>query len=465
MTTPAPTPECAHANGLLLDLLYGELAGPAREELEGHVAGCARCTEDLAALRSTRKMMASLEPEAAPDAGLASLLGYAQQQAARAAPAPVPRAAWRRWIVGAVPVAAVALLGISVALESSTLHPASSLARQEQRALPEAEQGAVMVAAPEPRAPVAAPPTTPDTRRAPSGGLAAKASRDASPVLQAEATRPTGRSSALEEKSAGPSRAAAPSAPSKKLAIAVAPPAPAAKAAAPRVAESVDDMDQARASSKADREVAAKDEAESAPVAGVEGHAGRLAARAAAPPAAGQAAAPSAQSGFGAKAGVVGDLDAAGDGLDQAEQLRRAGHHAEAAEAFRQVFLALRTGSRAERALYDAALEHRAAGLLAQAVEELEQYARLFPRSSRSPTALAMAAEILRSRDGEGAATHLETDLLQRYPGSAEAESVRARSERLASPARKEKRSAAPAPAAAPAAPATAPTPAHDTAR
>jgi len=116
---------------------------------------------------------------------------------------------------------------------------------------------------------------------------------------------------------------------------------------------------------------------------------------------------------------------------------------------------------RAARALYSAAVEEQAAGRLAAAASDFERYAQTFPRGSQAPAALARAAEIRRSREGEGAATALEQDLLRRYPQSPEANGLRARlgrsnsekaSRKAAAPMELDDRE--PAPAAAPPAPA-----------
>ncbi|HEY2731672.1 MAG TPA: zf-HC2 domain-containing protein, partial [Polyangia bacterium] len=55
------------ANARLLELVYGEAAPAERAALEAHVATCARCTADLAALGDTRaRLRASLDDDDAP---------------------------------------------------------------------------------------------------------------------------------------------------------------------------------------------------------------------------------------------------------------------------------------------------------------------------------------------------------------------------------------------------------------
>ena len=472
-----PSPECVRANAMLLDLIYGELDGPVRTEVETHAVGCTRCTADLAAMRSTRQLMSTLEPEPAPEAGMASLLAYAQQQAQREA-APAPRPAWRRWLLGAVPVAAVALLGVSVALESSRTHPTSSLSAREERALPEAEQGAVMAAAPEPQAspkrdsiaaPAAAPPPAPAEPASPhveKDKLAAKeparspvAHREEAPTRaagqlslgSANAFGGLGGAGAPAKSAMKPVTRGGGAVANKKVVSALQAPAQEGYRAADRAdADARDDASPPPAVASAKE----KEEAPSGPLAGADLSLDKGAPAASpAPIATAAPGRPASRAKASGRISSAADAESAGnapdDGLGEAEAQRRSGNHAAAAEAYLHVFETLLTGSRAELALYNAALEDRAAGKLARSAEELERYARLFPRSSRAPTALAVAAEILRSREGEGAATRLESDLLERYPASAEASGLRARSQGPLES--KRSKSAAPAAASAPA--------------
>ncbi|RKH34164.1 anti-sigma factor family protein [Corallococcus sicarius] len=110
----------AHAHeDRLLDFAYGELPPSEAQTLEQHVHGCARCSKALADIRGVRSTMAHLSVEPAPDAGLESLLAYAQQSARRAAAGPEPKPSrWRRWLLPAVGLATVSTFGI-VTLEAS----------------------------------------------------------------------------------------------------------------------------------------------------------------------------------------------------------------------------------------------------------------------------------------------------------------------------------------------------------
>ncbi len=79
-----------HADpGRLSDYLDGELGAAERAELESHVDGCARCRQELGALRSTVGLLRSL-PEPEPPASLVAdvMARLAKQSPARAARAP-----------------------------------------------------------------------------------------------------------------------------------------------------------------------------------------------------------------------------------------------------------------------------------------------------------------------------------------------------------------------------------------
>jgi hypothetical protein len=120
-------PQVIHAQeDRLLDFAYGELQPSEAQLVKQHVEGCSRCAEALADIRGVRTSMSRLAVEPAPEAGLESLLAYAQQSARRAAagPAPQPRW-WRRWLVPAMGVAAVSVFGIVVHRVSTQVEPMS----------------------------------------------------------------------------------------------------------------------------------------------------------------------------------------------------------------------------------------------------------------------------------------------------------------------------------------------------
>lgn len=118
-------PQNAHAHeDRLLDFAYGELPTPEARAMEEHLSGCVRCTQALDDIRGVRATMSQLSTEPAPDAGLESLMAYAQQAARRAAAGPAPRPSrWRRWLLPVVGLASVSTFGLFV-LELQTKEPA-----------------------------------------------------------------------------------------------------------------------------------------------------------------------------------------------------------------------------------------------------------------------------------------------------------------------------------------------------
>jgi hypothetical protein len=99
----------------LLDFAYGELPATEAEVVEQHVRGCSRCSETLDDIRGVRVTMSRLPLRSAPDAGLDSLMAYAQQAARRNAAGPEPTSRWwRRYLAPALGVAAMSVFGILV---------------------------------------------------------------------------------------------------------------------------------------------------------------------------------------------------------------------------------------------------------------------------------------------------------------------------------------------------------------
>ncbi|MFL5357181.1 zf-HC2 domain-containing protein [Archangium sp.] len=109
-------PQGAHAHeDRLLDFAYGELPPSEARLVEQHVEGCSRCTEALDGIRGVRTTMSRLSLQSAPDAGLESLLAYAQQSARRSAAGPEPEPRWwRRLLAPAMGVAALSVFGVVV---------------------------------------------------------------------------------------------------------------------------------------------------------------------------------------------------------------------------------------------------------------------------------------------------------------------------------------------------------------
>jgi hypothetical protein len=74
------------ANERLLDLVYGEAAPAEREALEAHVATCAKCQAELAALGDTRaRLRVALDDQPAPSRVHASILAAAAAEASNGA--------------------------------------------------------------------------------------------------------------------------------------------------------------------------------------------------------------------------------------------------------------------------------------------------------------------------------------------------------------------------------------------
>lgn len=94
----------------LLELAYGELPAHEASAVEAHVRGCPRCAASLEQIRSVRATMKQLAPVPAPDAGLESLLAYAEQTAKRNAAGPKAQVPWWRRVVA--PLAGVTALGL-----------------------------------------------------------------------------------------------------------------------------------------------------------------------------------------------------------------------------------------------------------------------------------------------------------------------------------------------------------------
>ncbi|WIG98145.1 zf-HC2 domain-containing protein [Myxococcus sp. SDU36] len=156
-------PQHPHAQeDRLLDFAYGELPVSEARLVEAHLEGCSRCTQALDDIRGVRATMSQLSGELAPDAGLESLMAYAQQAARRAAAGPEPKPSrWRRWFLPVVGLASVSTFGIlthqarSPELTRPDLSVAKvAVAKEERVAPPSADGFAPVAAAP---APAAAP--------------------------------------------------------------------------------------------------------------------------------------------------------------------------------------------------------------------------------------------------------------------------------------------------------------------
>ncbi|HUL59154.1 MAG TPA: zf-HC2 domain-containing protein [Anaeromyxobacteraceae bacterium] len=143
----------------LLDLAYGEISRREARSLEAHLAGCEACRAELERIRATRRAMAALAPEPAPERGEAVLLAAAREAARgkvhQRPPRLIPPWLWAGTL-GALGAAAVVVVSLRVADVGRRPMPADALVASSQR-----EASAPESAAPAPPAPgpfASAPP-------------------------------------------------------------------------------------------------------------------------------------------------------------------------------------------------------------------------------------------------------------------------------------------------------------------
>ncbi len=126
----------------LLEFAYGELPQHEAEAVDAHVRGCNRCSQSLCEIRAVRATMARLPMETAPDAGLDSLVAYAEQAAGRNRTKPATFF-WKRLLMPLASLAALATVGVIGfrANEEFDTSPASAIAQGkiEERAEAEAK--------------------------------------------------------------------------------------------------------------------------------------------------------------------------------------------------------------------------------------------------------------------------------------------------------------------------------------
>ncbi|GMU61103.1 MAG: hypothetical protein AMXMBFR34_28660 [Myxococcaceae bacterium] len=107
----------------LLEFAYGELPAPEAAAVDAHVRGCARCTEALSQITIVRSTMSALPLAPAPDAGLESLLAYAEQTAKRNADAKKQSVWWRRYLMPLASASALLLVGVVAWRASQEFNP------------------------------------------------------------------------------------------------------------------------------------------------------------------------------------------------------------------------------------------------------------------------------------------------------------------------------------------------------
>lgn len=107
----------------LLEFAYGELPAHEAAAVDAHVKGCPRCTEALAQIQSVRSTMSQLPMTPAPDAGLESLLAYAEQTAKRNAETKKKDVWWRRYLMPLASAAALTVVGVVAWRASQEFNP------------------------------------------------------------------------------------------------------------------------------------------------------------------------------------------------------------------------------------------------------------------------------------------------------------------------------------------------------
>jgi hypothetical protein len=208
----------------LLDLAYGELSRRDAGKVEEHAAACDACRAELSRIRETRRLVAALPPEAAPERGENVLIAAARERSRLRAPR------WQvpRWLLaGSIAAASLVVVG-AVSYRILAMRP-GPLGRSEHDALlGEATPQPVQPSAP--AADANAEPRPKEMRRGPSAGVLAAPSR---PATEAPERSRADRGRAAGEKRKGEEA----SAPAVEYAVPPPPEAEALAAPAPERAE------------------------------------------------------------------------------------------------------------------------------------------------------------------------------------------------------------------------------------
>lgn len=140
----------------LLEFAYGDLSDDEAHVVNSHVHGCVKCAASLAQIRSVRSMMSALPKEAAPEAGLDSLLAYAEQTAKRNAQAQHKPAWWWKSVLMLSSAMALLLIGVVAFRAQKTFlpDPATAAAQTKEEKQLANFSPVATVAAPEPPSPV-----------------------------------------------------------------------------------------------------------------------------------------------------------------------------------------------------------------------------------------------------------------------------------------------------------------------
>ena len=119
----AVSKQCKKLRERLPEYAEGTLTGGPRARLERHLASCAHCADELAALQTVIRAVRATEPETVPD----TLVPRVRRAVAAAVPAPAGAVSF--WARLAVPVAlATGLVAISFAFHASRLRESARLA-------------------------------------------------------------------------------------------------------------------------------------------------------------------------------------------------------------------------------------------------------------------------------------------------------------------------------------------------
>ena len=175
----------------LLEFAYGELPQHEADAVDAHVRGCTRCASSLSEIRSVRATMAGLPMESAPDAGLESLLAYAEQAARRTTEAKAPPSLWKRFLMPLASVMALVTVGVIAFRANQEFDTSRASAAADTRL----EGMAQKEKAPSPT-PVALPPPADQLKQEPAPVVAA-----VSPPQEEPATAET-RNEKLQAKNA-----------------------------------------------------------------------------------------------------------------------------------------------------------------------------------------------------------------------------------------------------------------------
>jgi hypothetical protein len=196
----------------LLDLACCELSPGDAREVEAHAAGCEACRAELAALRGTRRVMATLPVEPAPEQG-ERILVAAAREAVRARP---PRRSWRRWLWAAPALASVAVV-VLFSLRLGAVRPPDAAHEDPNALRGDAGYAAAVpgAAAPAAAAPAAAAPGVEPAAPPASGREEATATAPRAPRVRGEPAREAAKRAEVRDERAlrPPQLATAPEAP------------------------------------------------------------------------------------------------------------------------------------------------------------------------------------------------------------------------------------------------------------